>query len=192
MIEFRAGQSFHAKIDLLRERDAFPSLPTAAMKTLLILRHAKSSWKDESLPDHDRPLNKRGKEDAPRMGRLLREMDLTPDLILCSTAKRARTTAGLVAEEAGYEGEIILLRDLYAAGPEAFIEALAEVEDAHQCVMVVGHNPGLEELLEALTGEYQPMPTAALAQVDLPIAGWSELDGEVEGKLSGFWSPKGP
>lgn len=160
------------------------------MKTLLILRHAKSSWKDESLPDHDRPLNKRGKEEAPRMGRLIRELDLIPDLIISSTARRAQTTAKLVAEEAGYDGEIILLRDLYAAAPEAYLEALETVGDKFQRVMVVGHNPGLEELVEALTGEYQPMPTAALAQVSLPIEGWSELNDEVEGKLSGFWSPK--
>jgi phosphohistidine phosphatase len=160
------------------------------MKTLLILRHAKSSWKDESLPDHDRPLNKRGKEEAPRMGRLIRELGLTPDLILSSTAKRARTTAELVAEEAGYEGEIILSRDLYATGPDAFIEALAGLEDAYQRVMVVGHNPGLEELLEALTGEYQPLTTAALAQVRLEIDRWNELTDDVEGKLINVWVPK--
>jgi phosphohistidine phosphatase len=162
------------------------------MKTLLILRHAKSSWKDESLPDHERPLNKRGKEEAPRMGRLIRELDLVPDLILCSSAKRAQTTARLVAEEAGYEGEIVMLRELYAAGPEAFIEALANLQGEYGRVMVVGHNPGLEELLEALSGEYQPLPTGALAQVRLPIEHWSELNDEVEGELAGLWSPKGP
>ena len=89
------------------------------MKTLLILRHAKSSWKDDSLPDHDRPLNKRGKQDAPLVGRLDSRKDLMPDLILSSTAKRARATVELVAEESNYQGEIEYSRDLYAAEAEA-------------------------------------------------------------------------
>jgi len=76
------------------------------MKTLLILRHAKSSWKNPGLADHNRPLNKRGKRDAPRVGRLLRDKNLTPDLILSSTAKRALDTAEAAAESSGYEGEI--------------------------------------------------------------------------------------
>jgi phosphohistidine phosphatase len=160
------------------------------MKTLLILRHAKSSWKDESLPDHDRPLNKRGLKDAPRMGELLRREDLLPDLILCSTAQRARKTAELVVEESGYEGELRLSRDLYAFDPGAYLEALVELEDIYERVMLVGHNPAMEELLEALIGEFERMPTAALAQVDLPIGHWGELDDEPEGKLIHIWRPK--
>jgi phosphohistidine phosphatase len=166
-----------------------------AMKTLLILRHAKSSWKDETLPDFDRPLNKRGQEDAPRMGKLLHDQGLVPDLILGSDARRAVATAQLAAEEAHYEGEIIFLNDLYAAEPEAYLAALAGQGGEAACVMVVGHNPGLEELLEQLTGEYQPLPTAALAQVSLPIEHWSELDPSAEneiaqGKLVNIWRPK--
>jgi phosphohistidine phosphatase len=165
------------------------------MKTLLILRHAKSSWKDEALPDHDRPLNKRGKADAPRMGKLLRDEDLIPDLILSSDAQRARATTELAAEECHYEGEITYLRDLYAAEPEAYLEALAQLGGESQCVMIVGHNPGLEELLQGLTGEYQPLPTAALAQVALPLEHWSELNpnaqGEIaQGKLVNLWRPR--
>jgi len=97
------------------------------MKTLLILRHAKSSWKDEALPDHDRPLNKRGKEDAPRMGKLLHDEDLVPELILSSDARRARSTTELVVEESHFEGEVIYSRDLYAAEPETCMEALAQM-----------------------------------------------------------------
>jgi phosphohistidine phosphatase len=165
------------------------------MKTLLILRHAKSSWKDDTLPDHDRPLNKRGKADAPRMGKLLRDEDLLPDLILSSDAHRARATAELVAEEIHYEGEIAFLRDLYAAEPEAYLDALKRLGGEAACVMVVGHNPGLEELLQELTGEYQPLPTAALAQVSLPMSHWSELVADLEaagmqGKLVNLWNPK--
>lgn len=165
------------------------------MKTLLILRHAKSSWKDDALPDHDRPLNKRGKADAPRMGRLLRDQDLVPDLILSSDARRARATAQLVAKESHYEGEITFLRELYAAEPEAYLDALAKMGGDAACVMVVGHNPGLEELLQELTGEYQPLPTAALAQVSLPLRRWSDIHTDfetagIQGKLVNLWSPK--
>jgi len=160
------------------------------MKTLLILRHAKSSWKDDSLPDHDRPLNKRGKHDAPLVGRLIRDEGLLPDLILSSTAKRACATVELVAEESGYEGDIEYIRELYAAGPEAFIESLAELPDKYDLVMVVGHNPGLEQLLEELTGEYQSLPTAALAQVVMPIQCWIELSNKADGKLVNIWRPR--
>ncbi len=160
------------------------------MKTLLILRHAKSSWNDGSLADHDRPLKPRGREDAPRMGALLRAEGLVPDLILSSTAVRARETARLVAEECGFGGDIELREAFYPGDPEDYLQALGELSGDHEIVMVVGHNPGLEELLEALTGEYQRLPTAALARVDLPVASWAELDEEVEGKLIELWRPK--
>lgn len=160
------------------------------MKTLLILRHAKSSWKDGSLADHERPLKKRGREDAPRMGALLRAEGLVPDLILSSTAARARATARRVADECGFGGELELRETFYPGDPEDYLQALSELSGEHEIVMVVGHNPGLEELLEVLTGEYQRLPTAALARVDLPVASWAELDEEVEGKLIDLWRPK--
>lgn len=160
------------------------------MKTLLILRHAKSSWKYDDLSDHDRPLNNRGRRDAPRIGRLLAEIDLLPDLIISSTARRARRTAELVVENSGCDGEILLERDLYAAEPEAYRDALRRLGGDHGRLMVVGHNPGLEDLLEELTGEWERMPTAALAQVELPIEEWGQFDEEVEGRLVGVWRPK--
>ena len=85
------------------------------MKTLLILRHAKSSWKFPDLSDHDRPLNRRGKQDAPRMGRLLKEKGLVPDLVISSTATRAKDTATAVAKHSGYKGRKINFESLYAA-----------------------------------------------------------------------------
>jgi phosphohistidine phosphatase len=160
------------------------------MKTLLILRHAKSSWKDVRLGDHERPLNQRGQRDAPRMGRLLREEDLVPGLILSSSAERARQTAEAVAEESGYPGELQLSRELYAAGPEAYLEALQALAGEPESVLVVGHNPGLEELVEMLTGEAVRLPTAALAQVALPIQRWQELSEEVQGELANLWAPR--
>ncbi len=160
------------------------------MKTLLILRHAKSSWKDDELPDHERPLNKRGLAEAPQVGKLLREHGPMPDLILCSTAKRARTTADLVVETSGYKGELMLLRELYAAPPEAYLKALAALEGDYPTVMVVGHNPGLEELVHQLTGEYRPMPTAGLAHVRLPIRAWPEAARPPRGELVSLWRAK--
>lgn len=161
---------------------------------LLILRHAKSSWKASGLADHDRPLNKRGLRDAPRMGWLLREEDLLPDLILSSTALRARKTAEIVAEKSGYEGELEYRSDFYGAGPEAYLDVLSSLTDEYSRVMVVGHNPGLEDLLELLTGEIEKMPTAALAQVALPIQTWRELsdieESSLEGELVNLWRPR--
>lgn len=160
------------------------------MKTLLILRHAKSEWDEPGVADHDRALSQRGKRDAPRMGKRLRAEQMVPDLILCSTARRARKTAKLVADACGYEGEIRFQEDLYMAEADAYLDVLREAPDECQCVMVVGHNPGLEELLEALTGAAEALPTAALAQVTLPISRWEELDENMEGELVGLWQPR--
>ena len=160
------------------------------MKTLLILRHAKSSWKDASLADHDRPLNKRGKRDAPRMGKLLREQNLVPDRIISSTAKRARNTATAVAKACHCEDRVELTQEFYHAGPGAYLDVLQNVPDDNQRVMVVGHNPGMEGLVAHLTGRMETMPTAALARVALSIEKWTELDYEVQGELLDLWYPK--
>jgi phosphohistidine phosphatase len=161
------------------------------MKTLLILRHAKSSWKDPSLADHDRPLKKRGRRDAPRMGQLIQEEGLVPDLILSSTARRARDTAEAVADNCSYDGELIMTRDLYHSGPEDYLYVLQNLEgDDHDRVMVVGHNPGLEDFLELLTDEYERLPTAAMAQVELPIESWRDIDQDIQGELINLWRPR--
>jgi phosphohistidine phosphatase len=160
------------------------------MKTLLVLRHAKSSWDHPELADFDRPLNSRGKTDAPRMGKLLRAEDLVPEKIVSSSAVRAKATAKAAARAAGYEEEILFTRQLYHADAETFIELLKQVAEPHQCVMVVGHNPDLEEFVEALSGEATSMPTAALAEIRLPIGRWAELSLTTEGKLVNVWRPK--
>ncbi|MBN2549242.1 MAG: histidine phosphatase family protein [Anaerolineales bacterium] len=160
------------------------------MKMLLIFRHAKSSWDDPGLDDHERPLNKRGRQDAPRMGQLIREEELQPDLILCSTAKRARSTAELAAKEAGYQGEIRPLDELYAAPAEAYLRVLAGISEKFDCVMLVGHNPGLENLLTLLSGRVEPLPTAALAHVRLDVRSWSDITLRTSGELIQVWRPK--
>ena len=160
------------------------------MKTLLILRHAKSSWKQPGLADHDRPLNRRGNRDAPRVGLLLRRHALTPDLIVSSTAERARATAAQVAEGSGCGCPVELDRQLYLAGPEAIVDVVRSLGGEASRVLVVGHNPGLQELVARLTGRDEVLPTAALAQIELPIAEWAELRAFPRGRLVGLWRPK--
>lgn len=160
------------------------------MKTLFLMRHAKSSWKDETLSDHDRPLNKRGRKDAPRMGQLFLEQGFRPEVWLSSTALRARTTAEILADTTGFEGEIELRPDLYHAQPEDYIAAIREVDDTMDSVIVFGHNPGLEELLAGLIGREETLPTAALAQVELPIEHWKDLDSKTQGRRIHIWRPK--
>jgi phosphohistidine phosphatase len=160
------------------------------MKELLILRHAKSSWKHPELDDHDRPLNKRGKRDAPRMGELIRNEGMVPERIVSSTAARARTTARLVAEACGYGGELRVTQRLYLAGPDEYLDLLSELDDRVASAMVVGHNPGMEELVEELTGAAERMPTAALARVALDVKSWAEVVGPRRGRLLGLWRPK--
>jgi phosphohistidine phosphatase len=159
------------------------------MRTLLILRHAKSSWKYDDLADHDRPLKKRGEQAAALMGGLIRKHDLTPQRIISSTARRALNTAELVAEACHYEDHIIATRAFYQAEPEDFVEVLRTLDNADERVMIVGHNPDLEVLLESLTGAMESLPTAALAQVTLPIDAWKELEEDTPGKLVHLWTP---
>jgi phosphohistidine phosphatase len=161
------------------------------VKTLLILRHAKSSWDDASLDDRERPLNARGRRDAPRMGNLLRDEALIPDVIITSDAVRAHTTARAVAEAAGYTRDIVVDPLLYGASPEDVLAVLKTVPDANaRTVMIVGHNPGLEDLIEQLTGEPHDVPTAALVRLALPIEAWGELSATTRATLVDLWRPK--
>lgn len=160
------------------------------MKILMLMRHAKSSWKDDSLADHDRPLNKRGQRTAPKMGRLLREHDLIPDLILSSTAERANATAQLVAEAVEYQGTVQRNDDLYHAGVTALLCAIGRIEDRFARPLVIGHNPALADLLEQLTGEFQPFPTAAVACLELDVARWRNIDRAARIRLIKFWRPR--
>lgn len=160
------------------------------MKALLLLRHAKSSWKQPELADHDRPLNKRGKETAPRVGVLLQEENLVPDLIICSSAKRTHDTALLVAEACSYKGKIMKTRRLYLAEPLDYVDVLHQVADKDARVLIVGHNPGLESLIEALKGGSIAMPTAALAYLKLSLKHWKDLELNTKCEFVNVWRPK--
>ena len=160
------------------------------MKNLLLMRHAKSSWKSGALNDHQRPLNPRGKRDAPRMGGHLQEQGIILDAILCSTAKRARETAKRFLSEYAFEGEVFYVDDLYHADYETYIALLSQLPDAVETAMIVAHNPGMDYFLEMVCDEYEHMPTAAVAVVKLPVDGWAELSEVTPGELLNLWKPK--
>ena len=124
------------------------------------------------------------------MGELVREYGLIPDLVIGSDAVRARLTAEAVVAAAGCAGEILLDQRLYMANPADILSLLRTVPDKAETVMIVGHNPGLEELVAQLTGERQDLPTAALAQIVLPIDRWRDLTLSTRGTLVGHWRPK--
>lgn len=159
------------------------------MKTLFLLRHAKSSWKDAMLADFERPLNGRGLKAAPLIGRYLRRKKIRPDLILSSPAERARQTTALVMEAAKLSAELRYDERIYEASAGRLLEIISQIEESASTVLLVGHNPGMEELLAHLTGESQTMPTAALAEISLDIDKWSKAR-ERSGRLEWMVKPK--
>lgn len=147
------------------------------MKTLVLVRHAKSSWDHPGLDDHERPLNERGLRDAPKMGRRLAERGLAPDLILSSTAVRALTTARLLAEALGLDPDRIIAEErLYATSATGILEVVAELDIAVGTAMVVGHNPEMTSLAQRLTDEIGHLPTCAVAEFRFEADAWDELD----------------
>jgi len=160
------------------------------MKTILLMRHGKSSWKDSNLSDHDRPLSKRGQNDAPRMGMILCDRELIPQRILSSTALRARQTAEAIVQVSGFQEDVIYLDRLYMAEVEEYITVLRELPDSIERVMIIGHNPGLETLLQLLSGRIESLPTAVIAHLVLPIHHWVELSSDSNGDLVEIWRPK--
>jgi phosphohistidine phosphatase len=160
------------------------------MKTLLLMRHAKSSWKHTELKDFDRPLNKRGEKDAPRMGRLLMDQELLPQLILSSPAVRARETVEAFIKASGASAEVKYFDSFYLAEPSVYIDIAKTLPDDLERVMLVGHNPGLEGVVQVLSRQVESLPTAAIAHIVLPIHQWSELTSEIQGELVQLWRPR--
>jgi phosphohistidine phosphatase len=161
------------------------------MKTLLILRHAKSSRDEPELADHDRPLNERGKKAAKEAGRFLRDEDLVPDLIVSSTALRARKTAQKAAKQCEYPRAIELEEQLYLGNAPTHYKVVRKADASCKRLLIVGHNPGISEFLSQLvSGSEEDMPTAGLAVVQLPIRAWKELTARTRGKVLKFWRPR--
>jgi phosphohistidine phosphatase len=158
-------------------------------KRVLILRHAKAAPEQAGQDDHDRPLAPRGRRDAPRIGRLVRAQSLVPDLALTSTARRARSTAELMLEACGFRGELRIVPWLYPGDPAETIDYLRTLPAEVRTVLVVGHNPVLEELVHVLTGTSKTMPTAALALVTLRAGEWAAA-GPRKALLEELWVPR--
>lgn len=161
------------------------------MKRLFVMRHAKSSWKQPQLSDFERPLNGRGERDAPRMGAHIAERAPRIDRIVTSSAVRARATAELVAGALGSKAPPIEERaSLYLASPKTLIEEIQGFDEDWSCVLLLGHNPGVTELVEKLAREaVGELPTAAVAELELALERWDELRPGVA-RLVGIAAPK--
>lgn len=161
------------------------------MKELLLIRHAKSAWGDPALSDRDRPLNARGKRDAPFMGSLLRFRSLEPDRIVSSPARRAVKTARLIAAQVGYDKDAIAVEEaIYLGGAKALIGLVQELGDAAERIYLVGHNPDISEAASRLTGEsLGDMPTCSIVAIEFPVESWAHVM-EGTGRLKFFDYPK--
>jgi phosphohistidine phosphatase len=150
------------------------------MKTLYIVRHAKSSWDEINISDFDRPLNERGKRDAPRMGRRLKEKNILPNLMLSSPAKRALSTCRRIAEVLGYDTEKIKTdRSLYHASEDSLLDIIRNVKDKHTVLMIFGHNPGLTDFVNELSTDdnfIDNIPTCGVVCFKFPIETWKQID----------------
>ena len=146
-------------------------------KRITLLRHAKSSWKDASLADRDRPLNQRGSKAAPDMGKRLAGLGARPSLLLTSPAKRARETARLIARELNYPLEFIQSEtELYLASPAAILQVIARQDTGFNDVMLCGHNPGITELANRLGDRnINNVPTCGAVGIELDINEWVEI-----------------
>ena len=148
------------------------------MKTLYLFRHAKSSWEDPFLDDHDRPLNKRGRADAPRMGKRLKEKNFHPALMISSPAERALSTCLIIAEKVGYRlPDVHTDRRLYHASEDQLLAIVRGFNDAIDEIAIFGHNPGLTDFVNKLNNDFvtENIPTCGVAYMQLPVASWKEV-----------------
>ena len=168
------------------------------MKTLILMRHAKSSWKDRSLDDHDRPLKKRGAKAAPEMAHWLQKQGLAPDVVLCSSSRRTRETFDRMRQAVPSLPDPELSGILYEAAPAALMDCLKALPDSFGTALLIGHQPGLGELLRLLTTRrrtpalsraFEKFPTAAIAVLETDLAAWRDLRPE-KAEFIAFATPR--
>ena len=159
------------------------------MRTLLLLRHAKSSRSDRAIADLDRPLNARGRRDAPRVGRVIADLDPAPEFILCSPALRTRQTLTLAQESGPLGAPTRFDEGVYEATPGRLLSLIHETPDDVGVLLIVGHNPGMAGLVGLLTGAAEDMPTGALARLEFDTSRWAGVE-PGEGGLARVWRPK--
>lgn len=148
------------------------------MKRLTIIRHAKSSWNHAGLPDHERPLNKRGNKAAPMIGEVLSEREFQPDVLISSTAVRALSTAREISQKIGYPPDAIISEpDIYMACTDELIGVISRINEDFGHAVLFGHNPGFENLVDELLrdGSVDRMPTCAVADLELSVDYWGEV-----------------
>ena len=159
-------------------------------RILYLLRHAKSSWKDDSLADFDRPLKGRGRDAAEQLGKKLASEKLQDAVLICSPAARTRETAQIVLKHSRLRMDQRFDERIYEASLRDLLQVVSEIPDEKQTAMLIGHNPGFEELLAFLTGQARQMPTCALAKIRLEVGSWKDTKAR-EGSLESFITPKG-
>lgn len=161
------------------------------MKTLYLIRHAKSSWNDFSVKDIDRPLNDRGKKSAPLMGKILADSGLKPDVMFSSPAKRAFSTAKKVAKELGYQKDYIIIEpSIYEAGVKDLLHLVNGFKDEWKTIVLFGHNPGFTDFCNYLAGtDIINIPTCGVTKIELEIKSW-KLASKDTGHLASFDFPK--
>jgi len=157
------------------------------MKTLFLLRHAKSSWQNPDLQDFDRPLNTRGLAGAELVGKFIKNQKLSFDLVLSSPAVRARETIEIVLKTAGLAPELRYDQRIYEANTLTLIEIIAQIEEEKRTVIIVGHNPGIEKMVETFTGVIAQVGTGNLIKIDLKAEKWSKA---LEGQSNLDWLVK--
>ncbi len=159
------------------------------MKTLFLIRHAKSSWKDISLDDFDRPLNKRGKKDAPLMGELLKIQNIKPDIIYSSPAKRTKNTVKIIADKIGYKNPIKFEPKIYETSFSTLKDIISSIDDAHNLVFLFGHNPSLNIFAEKFCSFYENIPTCGIVVLKFSCDSWKEISSK-NCELEAFDFPK--
>ncbi len=148
------------------------------MKSLYLIRHAKSSWSDPTLQDYDRPLNERGKRDTKSMGNRLLKKSIQPDLIIASSAKRTRQTAKRITKVIGYDSSsIITKKKLYHCSVIDMLDVTNKIEDKYQHVFILGHNYTISEYCDYLSGVAHPFPTCTIACITFDVDSWKEVSG---------------
>ena len=158
-------------------------------RTLYLLRHAKSSWKDASMPDFDRPLKGRGRDAAEQIGKRLGSEKTQPTLVVCSPAARTRETAEIVLKHSNLKADVTFEQRIYEASLRDLLHVVSDIPGDKEVVIMIGHNPGFEELLAYLSGEHRRMPTCALAKIRLDVSAWKDIKAG-EGTLAWFITPK--
>ncbi|MEM9644346.1 MAG: histidine phosphatase family protein [Planctomycetota bacterium] len=164
--------------------------PSMMNRRLMLMRHAKSDWADESLRDHDRPLNRRGRRDVPRMADWMRQLGRLPDQILCSSSTRTEETSRRLLDAWGVDVQVRLISSLYLAAPATIVDAIEEHGGDAATLLVIAHNPGMAGLVSGLAGRSIEMPTAAIGVFDVDLSAWQAFGSSRGVSLVDFAKPK--